>query len=105
LAASNSTSQTSNTPGVQSTQSIPAELQNKLRDAGFSDVKIVPSSFVVQAKDKQGYPVLMQISPDSMTMLTAVPANSSTTGSGSNGSNSSSSSGGNSNTGSSPTSK
>ena len=43
-------------------QNLPAELRQRLTDAGITNLRI-PSSFVVQAKDKQGHPVLMQISP------------------------------------------
>lgn len=92
-----SSAQSGTQSGTQAAQSLPAELRQQLTDAGFTNVKIVPSSFVVQAQDKQGHPVLMQISPNSMTMLTSVPANSgSTTGSGSSNSSSGSGSSGSS---------
>lgn len=67
----------------QAPQSLPQSLRQRLTSAGFSDVKIVPSSFVITAKDKNGHPVMMRITPNSMTFLTEIPADtSSTTGSG-----------------------
>ena len=52
----------------------PAHLSQKLRDdltkAGFTDITIMPSSFVVRAKDSQGHPVMMVINPDSLTKVT-----------------------------------
>ncbi|MGA9599929.1 MAG: hypothetical protein WBS22_06695 [Methylocystis sp.] len=56
----------------QTAQNVPQELQQKLTDQGFSDVKVVPDSFLVSAKDKQGYPVTMLIGPNSLTVFTMV---------------------------------
>jgi hypothetical protein len=56
----------------QNMQSVPQELQQKLTDQGFSDVKVVPDSFLVSAKDKQGYPVTMLIGPNSLTVFTMI---------------------------------
>ena len=41
-------------------------------DRGFTDVKVVPDSFLVSAKDKQGYPVTMLIGPNSLTVFTII---------------------------------
>ncbi len=72
-----------NAQANQQTQSLPAEIKNKLTQDGFTNVTVVPGSFVVSAKDKHGDPVMMMIGPNSMTVLTAVkPQNQqSTTGS------------------------
>jgi hypothetical protein len=80
--SSNPTAQSSAQTNQQ-TQSLPAEIKNKLTQDGFTDVTVVPGSFVVSAKDKHGDPVMMMIGPNSMTVLTAVkPQNQqSTTGS------------------------
>ena len=52
----------------------PAHLSQKLRDdltkAGFTHITIMPSSFVVRAKDSQGKTVMMVINPDSLTKVT-----------------------------------
>lgn len=69
---------TSNTSGASS-QSLPHELEAKMRDQGFTDVKVVPGSFIVSAKDKQGDPVTMVIGPHSLSVFAV--SNPSTTGS------------------------
>src|SRR3954451_3650376 len=61
-------------PGTRDT--LPGELRQKLADAGFSEVRIVPTSFVVIARDRSGEPVLMRIGPSAMAMLTEMPASS-----------------------------
>jgi|SwirhisoilCB2_FD_contig_31_34243509_length_437_multi_3_in_0_out_0_1 hypothetical protein len=61
--------------GTQSKQTLPQELRQKLTRAGYTDVKMVPSSFLVTAKNKSGNPVMMRITPHSMTMLTEIPVN------------------------------
>jgi hypothetical protein len=52
----------------------PAHLSQKLHDdlsrAGFTDITIMPSSFLVRAKDSQGNPVMMVINPDAFTEVT-----------------------------------
>jgi len=58
-------------PSANSTAGAPASIRGHMRDslqkAGFSDVRVMPSSFVVRAKDQDGNPVIMSISPDSFT--------------------------------------
>jgi hypothetical protein len=41
-----------------------AELKQSLEQAGFKDVRITAESYVVHARDKNGSPVVMMISPD-----------------------------------------
>jgi hypothetical protein len=52
----------------------PAHLGQKLRDdltkAGFTNITIMPASFLVRAKDSQGHAVMMIINPDSLTDVT-----------------------------------
>jgi methionine-rich copper-binding protein CopC len=68
---------------TQAPENLPIELRQKLTSAGFSDVKVVPSSFVVSAKDQHGRPILMHLTPHSMTVMTEVPvSNTSTSGAG-----------------------
>jgi hypothetical protein len=54
------------------------QIQNDLAKAGFSDIRIMPESFMVRAKDSHGNPVMMIINPDSLTEVTtmAPPKNS-----------------------------
>jgi len=54
------------TPGAGMRQKLIANLQ----EAGFTDIKVVPDSFFVQAKDKLGEPVVMFLDANSITVLT-----------------------------------
>ena len=88
LAADTSTNSTNSpsSPAVsttpQTTHNLPAQIRSKLEQDGFTDVNVVPGSFLVSAKDKGGDPVTMIIGPNSMMMLTQVPSsNNATTGS------------------------
>jgi hypothetical protein len=67
---------------------VPQMLRQRLTSAGFSDVNIVPRSLVITARDRDGRPVLMRITPNSMFFLTEIAAVSSpTTGAAAQGSN------------------
>lgn len=61
---------TSTQPSNQTAQAVPQKIQQKLQQQGFTDVKVVPGSFIVTAKDKDGDPVNMVIGPNSMMMMT-----------------------------------
>ncbi|MDF3808705.1 MULTISPECIES: hypothetical protein [Rhodopseudomonas] len=78
-----STNKMSSNQNAQDARSLPQEIRSKLQKAGYTDVKVVPRSFTVQAKDSDGDPVLMMIGPHSMTMISAMNTdqNSATTGS------------------------
>jgi len=64
------------TNGQNATNSAPGglhisqKLRNDLANAGFTDIHIMPESFMVRAKDSQGNPVMMVINPDSVTAIT-----------------------------------
>jgi len=60
------------TPAV--TTSLQQQLSGNLIKAGFTDVKIMPEAFIIQAKNKAGDPVTMFFSPDSLTVFTAQDA-------------------------------
>ena len=49
---------------------IGQKLRADLTKAGYTDITIMPSSFFIQAKNSDGNPVTMMISPDSVTALT-----------------------------------
>ena len=55
---------------AQSPAHISQRLRNDLSKAGFTDIKIMPSSFLVRAKDSEGNPVMMVINPDSVAEVT-----------------------------------
>jgi hypothetical protein len=47
------------------------DLTADLTKAGFSDVNVMPGSFIVHANDKAGHPVTLFLSPDSVTMVSS----------------------------------
>jgi hypothetical protein len=51
------------------------QLTNNLQQSGFTDIKVIPDSFLVQARDKSGNPVTMFIGPNSATEVTTVGSN------------------------------
>ncbi len=53
-------------------QNIAAKLHQSLTKAGFSDIQVMPESFLVRAKDSDGNPVMMVVNPDSITAVTAM---------------------------------
>jgi hypothetical protein len=57
------------------------QLTNSLQQSGFTNIKVVPDSFLVQANDKSGNPVTMFIGPHSATEVTTVGSNDQTSGS------------------------
>ena len=60
------------TPGTRAAgTSIRQQLSDNLTKAGYTDVKVVPETFIVEAKNKAGEQVVMFLSPDSMTVFTA----------------------------------
>jgi PRC-barrel domain len=44
-------------------------IRGMLRKSGFTDISMMPSSFMIRAKDQQGNPVVMSVSPDSVTEI------------------------------------
>ena len=65
---------------------IAQKMRDDLSKAGFTDIHIMPSSFLVRAKDSAGNPVMMVVNPDSITAITeeTSPSASSYGGAGSN---------------------
>ncbi|MGY3453976.1 hypothetical protein [Bradyrhizobium sp. USDA 4353] len=66
---------------TQTTQTLPDEIKQRLQKQGFNDVKVVPESFIVSAKDSNNDPVTMVIGPHSVTMFADIESQSGTTGS------------------------
>jgi hypothetical protein len=54
------------TPGAR----IAQQIRHNLEQAGFKNIKLMPSSFIVRAEDQNNNPVMMVINPDSITALT-----------------------------------
>ena len=44
--------------------SIRQHIQQDLQKAGYTNINVMPASFVAEAKDKQGEPVTLLITPD-----------------------------------------
>ena len=67
-------SQPSSQSTANSNQTLAAanKIKQDLTSAGFTDVKVVAESFVVQAKSKDGDPVLMTIGPHGMSVFEAM---------------------------------
>src|SRR6202034_3798141 len=61
--------QTSNQNSTQNSASgsLRGHVQDMLQSSGFTDIRMMPSSFMIRAKDKDGNPVVMSVSPDSVT--------------------------------------
>jgi hypothetical protein len=58
----------------QNAANIRQRISQNLSQAGFTDIHIMPRAFLVHAKDRDGNPVTMMITPNSVMALTAVPA-------------------------------
>jgi hypothetical protein len=84
LAQAPSSPSTSVPPAATKTQTGGAHLQQQvttnLQNSGFTNVKVMPDSFLVQATDKSGNPVTMFIGPNSMAEVTTVGANGQASG-------------------------
>jgi len=65
--------------GAQNKSAIES-IRKDLQAAGFTDVKVVAESFVVQAKSKDGNPVVMTIGPHGMSVFEAMTSGGSTSG-------------------------
>ena len=78
--SASSSGQQSGTSG-QNTVNIRQHVTQDLQQAGFTNVQVMPESFLVRAKDKQGRPVMMVINPDSVTTITETGAGQSGSGS------------------------
>jgi hypothetical protein len=91
--AEGTTSNPSSTTSSQTNRdTLPQELRQKLQEAGYKNIEIVPGSYLVNAQDAQGNNIMMRIGPNSMTVLSEASANNSTT-TGSNSNNNQSGSG------------
>ena len=56
------------------------QVASDLGKAGYTDIHVMPESFLIRAKDLKGNPVMMVINPDLVTAVTAInaPKNTST---------------------------
>jgi hypothetical protein len=59
--------QSQNEALVRSTQAIEQNVQARLGRAGYTDVEMIPTSFLVRAKDPDGNPVMLVLGPETLT--------------------------------------
>ena len=59
---------------TDATQDASKKIHDDLTARGFTDVKVVPQTFLISAKDKDGNPLVMLVGPNSMTVLSAPPS-------------------------------
>lgn len=55
--------------------SIAQQIKSNLEQAGFKNIKLMPSSFIVRAEDQNNNPVMMVINPDSITTISETSPN------------------------------
>jgi hypothetical protein len=53
-------------PLKDATQAIQQLIQAQLASAGFTDIQMVPNSFLISAKDRDGHPVTMMAAPSEL---------------------------------------
>jgi glucose/arabinose dehydrogenase len=53
----------------QTTVNIALQIKNNLEHAGFKNIKLVPSAFIVRADDQNDNPVVMVVNPGSITSV------------------------------------
>jgi sporulation protein YlmC with PRC-barrel domain len=75
-----------NSAAKTNSNGIRTDIRDMLQNGGYSDIHMMPSSFVIRAKDKNGSSVVMTLSPDSFSQVTDMGdassnSNSTTTGS------------------------
>jgi Protein of unknown function (DUF1236) len=65
---------------AQPNANLQQEVRENLAKAGFTDIQVMPESFLVRAKDQTGNPIMMVINPDSFTAVTQLSNDQSATG-------------------------
>jgi TRAP-type C4-dicarboxylate transport system substrate-binding protein len=58
----------------QGVQSFQQRVQQRLMQAGFSNIEMVPTSILIRAIDRDGNPVMLSLSPASLAALLEAPA-------------------------------
>ena len=57
---------------VPNKQALRTQAREMLQKAGFTDIQVMTGSLLIRAKDKDGNPLVMNISPDSLTEVAEV---------------------------------
>jgi hypothetical protein len=76
LAATDVTNNQSSNNSPPSAAQIQQNLHQELSKAGYTDIQIIPGSFLVRAKDSKGNPTEMMVTPNSLTAVTAMSSSS-----------------------------
>jgi sporulation protein YlmC with PRC-barrel domain len=69
-------------PTTNSGTPLRNRIDTMLQQSGFTEIHVMPSSFVIHAKDQDGNPIVMSITPDSVTAVAAItnPSDAQSTG-------------------------
>ena len=59
--------------GTEGAHSVEVALRTLLARAGFTDIEMMPTSFLIHAKDANGNPVTLVFSPDGSVQSKQVP--------------------------------
>ncbi|MBN8902983.1 MAG: hypothetical protein J0H57_18290 [Rhodospirillales bacterium] len=70
----------SNAANGANTAEIQQSLKQDLSKAGYTDIQIIPGSFLVHAKDSKGHPTQMVVTPNSVTSVTAMSGSQNSSG-------------------------
>jgi hypothetical protein len=70
--ANAATDSTATSANHASAGALRGHIHDMLQQSGFSDIRMMPSSFMIRAKDQDGNPVVMSVSPDSVTEVSEV---------------------------------
>jgi sporulation protein YlmC with PRC-barrel domain len=68
----NATQNETSSSATAQPQHLRSNLRNALEKAGYKDIRVAPTSFMVHARDTDGNPVVMAISPDTFTEVADV---------------------------------
>jgi hypothetical protein len=77
--------QTDNNQSSATAGTLRGHVRDMLQSAGFSDIRMMPSSFMIRAKDQDGNPVVMSVSPDSVTEVSELGTSGTNGANGANG--------------------
>lgn len=61
--------QTATTKDAVAAQNVPHRIYDKLAEQDFTDINIVPGSYIVNGEDRNGSPLMMLIGRGSMTVM------------------------------------
>ncbi len=75
--SANGSAQMNNPATGPGTAALQRKIHGELSRAGFTDIHVMPQSFLVRAKDSSGNPVMMVINPNSVTAITRMASPSS----------------------------